>query len=379
MYLKSLAEMKKSSVLFMLHPAKSVYVFIITLCIFIMGFLFWASFAPLDDVIKSTVILRPTSTISSVKCITNGQLYSKNFKNDDLVEKGEPLFSLDTTVFESELQVYNQELDKVLNEQLINETLLQTIMTEKIQSSEDFSDIYVLAKSYLTELKRYETTILEAKLKLNREKEKPDSLRVPQNITDLENQLYQNELLFETWKNNQKIICLDSQKSLQSTKNSIESHITEIERLIKNATIYAPISGRVSEVTELNVGDYLLAGVEILRIIPQDDKKLKAEIYIDPSLIARVKKGNPVKIKFPGLPPSSYGIIETEISLVPPDISYINGTSVFIAEALINSSFLITKKGKSAQLLPGMTAECRIVTDTSTLLQMFLRKLDFIN
>lgn len=57
-------------------------------------------------------------------------------------------------------------------------------------------------------------------------------------------------------------------------------------------------------VTKLNTGDYIFAGEEILRIIPQNEEKLKAKIYIDPSYIARVKVGNPVKIKFQGLPPS---------------------------------------------------------------------------
>ena len=58
---------------------------------------------------------------------------------------------------------------------------------------------------------------------------------------------------------------LDTKKSLQSAKNSIESRITELERAIKNSTIYAPISGRISEVTKLNIGDYLLTGEEIFK------------------------------------------------------------------------------------------------------------------
>lgn len=195
----------------------------------------------------------------------------------------------------------------------------------------------------------------------------------------MQSELYQNELAFESWKNGQKLAALDTEKALQSAKNSIVSRITELERAIKNSTIYAPISGRISEVTKLNTGDYLFAGEEILRIIPQNEEKLKAEIYVDSSYVARIKTENPVKIKFPGLPPSRYGMMETKISIVPPDVSYVNGQPVFIAEAEIENPYLITKNGQTAKLIPGITAEARIITDRSTVIQMVMRKLDFMN
>ena len=199
------------------------------------------------------------------------------------------------------------------------------------------------------------------------------------NIIDLQNQLKQNELLFESWQNNQRLVAIETKKILQSDKSTIESHIKELERLINNSTIYAPIGGRIAEVTNLNIGDYLLAGEEVLRIIPQDEENLKADIQIDPIYIARVRVGNSIKIKFPGLPPSRYGMIATKISLVPPDVTYLNGNAVFVAEAQIPTPYLKEKNGQIAKLIPGIIAEGRIVTDHSTVMQMALRKLDFMN
>lgn len=379
MYLKTFEDMQKTSVFFMLKPINAIYAFILTVCISIVAIILWAIFAPMDDVVKASVLLRPSSAISSVKCVTNGQILSKNYENDDCVKEGDLLFCLDTTVYETELEAYKKELLKNQNDYFINQTFLQAIESEKLPAINFNSDAYIKAKSYITELHRYQTVVSDSKIKLEREQKKPESIIIPQNIIDLENLLNQNELLFESWKNNQKITALETRKSLQSVKNSIESHITEIERAIKNSTICAPISGRISEVTKLNIGDYLLAGEEILRIIPQNDKKLKADIFVDPSYVARIKVGNPIKIKFPGLPPSRYGMVETEVSLVPPDVTYQNGTAVFVIEAQIDSPYLIAKNGQTAKLIPGITAEGRIVTDRSTVMQMVLRKLDFIN
>lgn len=379
MYLKTFDDMKKTSVFFMLKPANAIYGFIITICVSIAAIILWAILAPMDDVVKATVLLRPNTAVSSVKCVTSGQIFSKNFENDAEITEGDLLFTLDTTVYETELDAYKKELNKCHQDIYINEVFLKTIETEILPQIDTNSDAFVKANSYITEMQRYQTAITDIQTKLEREQTKPESLKIPQNIIDLQNQLNQNKLSFETWKNNQKITALDLKKNLQSSKNSIESRITELERAIKNSTIYAPINGRIFETTKLNIGDYLLAGEEVLRIVPQDNEKLKADIYVDPSYIARVSIGNPVKIKFPGLPPSRYGMIETEVSIVPPDVTYLNETAIFIVEAEINSPYLTTKNGQTAKLLPGISAEGRIVTDRSTVMQMVLRKLDFIN
>lgn len=379
MYLKNEKDLKKTLTFFLLEPSKACYILVLSIISILVFFLTWAFFAPIDDTIKATVILRPSQAVSSVKCVTNGQVYSKNFINDDIVKEGDLLFTLDTSVYQTELESYNIELKNNENEKFINEIFLKTIETETLPDLPENSDAFVKSAGYISELKRYETSINDTKNKLEREKLKPDSLIIPQNIIDLQNQLSQNELLFESWKNNQKFQALETKKSLSSTANSIGSQISELDRTIKNSTIYAPISGRISEITKLNIGDYLLAGEEILRIVPQNEDTLKADIYVDPSFVARLKVGNPVKIKFPGLPPSRYGQLETEVSIVPPDVTYLNGAAVFIVEAKIENPYLKTKNGQTVKLLPGISAEGRIVTDRSTVMQMFLRKLDFIN
>ena len=73
-------------------------------------------------------------------------------------------------------------------------------------------------------------------------------------------------------------------------------------------------------------------------------------------------------------------MIETEVSLVPPDVTMTqSGQAVFVVEAEIQNPYLHTRHGETAKLLPGISAEARIVTERSTAMQMILRKLDFIN
>ena len=380
MYLKTFEDMKKTSAFFMLKPVNAVYGFIVTVCLAIAAVIVWASVAPMDDVVKASVLLRPSQAVSSIKCVTSGELAVKNFENDDIVQEGDLLFSLDTTALKTELESYRLAQKKNLDNLHVYKMLASTISSSKLEVEEDDTDAYLKSKSYLLEKSRYETILEDARVKYKREKEAPAALRVPQTIVDLENQYTQTKLSYETWLSNQSIQTNEKLSALETERKSIESGISELERAIKNSTIYAPISGRISEVTKRNSGDYILSGEEVLRIVPQENEALKADIYVDPSYVARVKVGNPVKIKFPGLAPSRYGMVETKVSLVPPDVTLTpTGEAAFVVEAVIDNPYLHTKQGQTARLLPGITAEGRIVTERSTAMQMVLRKLDFIN
>lgn len=380
MYLKTFDEMKKTSVFFMLKPVNAIYGFIVTVCVAILAVIIWAVFAPMDDVVKGTVLLRPSQAVSSIKCVTSGELYSKNFENDDVVQAGDLLFSLDTSALIRELESYKAAQKKNEEDTVIYTTLLQTIKSGRITGVEKGSNAFLKSNSYLLEKSRYEAMQEEAESKYVIERDAPSALRVPQTVKELENQFRQSKLTYETWLSNQNIQANEKVASLKIERNNIETRLSELERAIKNSTIYAPISGRISEVTKRNRGDYILAGEEVLKIVPQDGDSLRADVYVDSSYIARVKVGDPIRIKFPGLAPSRYGMVETEVSLVPPDVTLSqSGQAFFVVEAVIDNPYLSTKQGQIAKLLPGISAEARIVTDRSTALQMVLRKLDFIN
>lgn len=65
---------------------------------------------------------------------------------------------------------------------------------------------------------------------------------------------------------------------------------------------------------------------------------------------------------------------------IPPDATLSSsGTPVFVVEALVPDTRMKTRSGNLATLIPGITAQARIVTERSTVMQMVLRKLDFIN
>jgi multidrug efflux pump subunit AcrA (membrane-fusion protein) len=188
------------------------------------------------------------------------------------------------------------------------------------------------------------------------------------------------ELQFAAWKNTQMIETMDVLKGLLQNRENLERRISDLDRNIRNATIRAPISGKVNEYRQLNRGDTILPGEEIVTVVPDDESSLKAELYVDPAYIAQVKIGQIVSLRFPGLPPSKFGKIEAEINLIPPDFTQgSNSSPVFVVEAVIKTPWLTSSGGEKIYLRPGIGAMGRIIVDQDTVMRMILKKLDFIN
>ena len=378
MNLLTYEELKKTTIFFLLQPSKAFFIFILLVFITILLFLFWIFFAPLNEVIKGQVFFRPMTNISCVKCISNGELYEKNYKNNEEVKKGDLLFSLDTTTQQAELELCKKQYEKCNEDMLLITNLLYTINYSKLPDINKNSESYIRCLTYLTEYNRFTAIINDYAERLRREENKPKSLIVPNAIVDLKNLLQQQNMSFDNWKNQEMFNALEQEKSLKINQKNLRARITELERQIKNSMIYAPIQGRIYEITKKNIGDYILSGENIIKIVPIDSQKIKAEIYVEPIFIPKVKIGNTVIIKCQGLPPSKYGIIESRVDSISPDTILVDGKTYFIVETVINNPVLKTKSGKTARLIPGLTGEGKIVVDNNTAFKMALEKLDFL-
>jgi hypothetical protein len=93
-----------------------------------------------------------------------------------------------------------------------------------------------------------------------------------------------------------------------------------------------------------------------------------------------VRVGQEVLIRFPGLPPSRFGRLKGEVSLIPADYSIVFGSiPAFIVEAMLPEPWLLSPIGERVNLHAGMGARGSIITEQGTVMQMVLKKLDFLN
>ena len=358
--------------------SKSIPVFIITVIIMCSTFLIWASFARMDDVVKANAVLRPTENISELKCLVNGEISLKNYTQNQKVKKGDLLVSVDYTSEQLELETIENQLIRYESELLDYRNLLKFIQNNTSPQSPT-EHLQNKIESYVSEYNKLDLQVKDIQNKYGAEKSMPESMRLPQKIMELKNQLEQAEFSFSNWKNNQLLQINENINSYDEKIQTIKLRRTVLQRNIKNANLYAPIDGSIDEILALNMGDYVVGGTNILRIIPNENEHLKAEIILDASKIARLKNGQIVNLRFPGLPPSSFGQLQGTISLIPADITVSSNNPVFLVEADIPEPFLFANNGEKINLRSGLSAEARIIVSRDSVMKMILRKLDFVN
>lgn len=356
--------------------SKAVNVFLYSILALIISLVIWATCAKMDDVVKATAILRPTENISELKSLSSGEVLEKNYVQNQKVSRGDLLLEVDCKSEENELQIIKEQKKRYEEELEVNKKLYSIIENEIFEI--DTSN-FIQAESYIAEYKKLKLQVDDLQKKYDNESSMPSSLRTPQKIEESKNQLEQAQLALSSWKNNKQISLKEVINNYEEKIQSLNSRIVSLERSIKNARLYAPIDGFIDEQLSLNQGDYILGGTEVLRVIPSENEHLKAEIVVDASKVARVKVGQEVKLRFPGLPPSSFGQLKGKISLIPADLSVASNNPVFIVEAEIPEPYLYSSKGDKVKLRSGLSSEARIVISRDTIIKMILRKLDFIN
>lgn len=378
-HFSDMSEFQNGYQFFMLRPSRAIGLFIITVAGAVVAALIWASTAKMDDVVKTDALLRPAETISSVRTLGGGEVLKKNYAQDSAVAEGDLLLQLDVSADVLELENSKKLMERIENNILIYNALLDTIRTGRNRASAKTEEAYIRSEAYLIENQRWTNQIKGLQTRLDREKSLPESMVVKQELEDKEREVEQTKLQFSLWKNNCMIEADDAVKSFTQNKENIERRISDLERNIRSATICAPISGKINEVKKFNIGDYLLSGEEIVAIIPNNTASLKAELYVSPAYIAQIKHGQKATLRFPGLPPSRFGKLDAEISLIPADYASRSGSEpIFIVEASVKEPWLTSTKGERIYLRAGIGAQGRIIIKQDTVIGMILRKLDFM-
>ena len=375
-----ISEFKQGYQFFMLRPSRAGNSFIIAIACTVLTAMVWAFIAKMDDIVKTTALLRPAATISRIVALSGGEVLEKNYGNDAFVTENELLLRFDVSADILDLENSQKLMERLQGEIIITEFLLETVQKNYNAAPMQNSEAYTRSEAFLIEYRQYLGEINIVQTQLEREKTMPESMYASQRVEDLQKEAAQSRLAFSLWLNNKLIETTNNLKALSGDREALERRISDLERSIKNATITAPISGKINEIRALNIGDNALPGELILNIIPSDTSMLKAELYVDPSYIALVKTGHKASLRFPGLPPSKFGKLEAKINLIPADyIMGENGKPVFIVEAQIAEPYLTAKNGEKVFLRSGIGAEGRIIVAQDSVMYMILKKLDFIS
>lgn len=136
----------------------------------------------------------------------------------------------------------------------------------------------------------------------------------------------------------------------QSTYNQLLANIESLRSTIKRRQIYAPFSG-VAGIVNVNVGQYITMGTEIVRV--EDQSAMKVRFSLPQTNITQISVGQKVTAEIDALPEHSFS---ARIVAIDPAVDRLTG--------LINVEAVI-EEGQE-KLLSGMFVRLNIALPTQT-------------
>lgn len=342
----------------------------------------WAGWFPMEVVVRAPGVLRPVANVSSVKNPLAGELWTKDYRTGAWVEAGQVLWRIDTKATELDrgntlrhLQRLRREWEALVAFSSALETGNRETGTSVVP---DLSEAVSRTEAYFAHLGRLELLAAAKKDRWARESALPPGLTLNQTLADLADEWRLADLDVVRFRAQERDALYAEQRRVLTSIEELESRLAEVERRLGEAEVRAPISGVVEDARKFNPGDFLVAGEEIVRIVPVPQEGLRLELRVDPRDVAELRVGQLVRCLFPGLPPSRFGSTSSTVVAISPDATLVGGQAYFLVEAPLGQGWLQERSGRRVTLKPGMLVDTRIIVGRKTVLASFLEKLEFI-
>jgi len=154
---------------------------------------------------------------------------------------------------------------------------------------------------------------------------------------------------------------------------SMQSKGVSLKAKASHTIVKSPVDGTVKKINFNTVGGVIRPGMDIMEIVPSDDKLL-IEVKVKPKDIGFIHKELVAKVKLTAFDFSTYGGLDGKVKFVSADtITDKKGVSFFIVRVLTDTNYIKDKKGVEHIIIPGMQTEVGIVVDKKSILNYVLK------
>ena len=309
------------------------------------GTIVWAFTAKIDQTVTVSGRLEPSGSVREVDSPSGGVVSKVFVKEGDIVQKGEPLFDVESKglasrrrALESTLSLYeleSQALKSILNSggdpsrfeplppiPVVEDSLLNAQLATARQQSQQFrSQLEQLASRLAS---RRETLRLTERIAADY---KPlfdaGGMARTQYLTQL-NRVQEMRAEVATLKEeSSRVIGAVAGQLAQIDRQMIRlrSELVGLKEIISYRTVRAPIDGKVFD-AKVSPQAVVNGDQTVLKLVPAD--RLQAKVEISDSDIGFVKVGMPVNVSVDSFPSGEFGYISGVLSklgsdVLPPD------------------------------------------------------------
>ncbi len=405
-------------------PAKTnILLYAVTLVV--LSLIAWANYAKLDERTQGAGRLIPSRQIQVVQNLEGGIIKEIKVVEGDAVKKGQILVVIDSTGAGSSFEE---------GQSVINELRARTIRFSAEAGIRSFKDGVRKEKDlapdllkkekrlYDTNISRKQSEIDVLKQRIRQRKiELSDTLMSIENLKsskemmaremELTEPMFEKRLVSELEFIQLKQKVLDKKHEYESAVNEVESlkskieesqnqleeiqsrhkseaqeelnkALAEISRMEKNqvaiedrvmrTNVRSPVDGTVKQLLFNTVGGVVKPGMDIVEIVPNDDKLL-VEAKIRPSDIAFLYPGLKAVVKLTAYDYSIYGGLDGKVVHISADtITDDRQEEFYLVRILTEKTFLGTESDKK-EIIAGMTAQVDIITGKKTIMQYLMK------
>jgi len=170
------------------------------------------------------------------------------------------------------------------------------------------------------------------------------------------------------------IVAFEKERNeVQSKLNEMRTKGISLQAKLNHSIVTSPVVGTVKKINITTIGGVVRPGMDILEIVPTDDK-LIIEVKIKPKDIGFISKNQEAIVKVTAFDYSTYGGLEGKVEFISADtITDKKGNSYYLARVRTNSNILTDKNNKKHAIIPGMKTEVRIILDKKNILTYILK------
>lgn len=356
---------------FYLH---SILWIIYTFAVFTICFI---AFGKVDDVVKAKGIVRPVTNVSSVKCITSGEIEEVFYKPGDFVKCGEKLLSIRGRNVEAKMNSVQMQLEEIVKNISGLEKIISAYEKNEEKVFTESKSMCARYDAYINERKYRKAKVMRSYELLCLEKKLPQASTTQLQLDSLEYELNMAQLELDEFCSSFISVIRQEYDKLIIERKNLMQEMTQVQEELRNLVLVSPIDGFVQERSSLNPGDFVFADQQILNIVPVTDGHCRIELNIPADKMGKLEEGQQVKLRFPAFPYAEFKGKKGLLKIIQPDSLSSEAGLLFKAYADVESMELKDKKGRIYELKPGYEVDARIVLENQSLLYFLMKKLDF--
>ena len=387
-------------------------------------FLLWASFSPIDEIVRGEGKVVPSGENQMIQHLEGGILEDILVKEGDTVKADQVLLKVNnlksTSTYESmgykaaqlrakmvrlKAEVTNTEFApsasdlKEIPAEILQERNLFNSNKERLDAQlSGLNEQYIQKKNekletqgHITEQKKALSYIKEevrisAPLVKDGIKSKVDFLKLQRELSSLEERC--NGMIASMPRLEAAISEIENKRQEVRSEFATKAQIdlndaqTEFNRItaesasfadqVVRTTLKSPINGVVQKVYVNTIGGVIKPGDNLIEIVPTEDGLL-AEVRVKPSDIAFLYPGQDAIVKVTAYDFAIYGSLKGKVVTISPDsMTDKRDNTYYIVRVQTDKKYFGTE-AKPLNITPGMTLNVDIITGKKTVLQYILK------